>query len=82
LTSDCTATVEVVARFLALLELFKEALVSFEQLTPLGDLLVRWTGAPDDDGTAAQAAVSDWPDESAQDDGSAAAPVDEAAPSD
>jgi segregation and condensation protein A len=70
LTSDCTATVEVVARFLALLELFKEALVSFEQLTPLGDLLVRWTGSPDDDGSAA-AAVSEWPD------GQAADPSDE-----
>jgi segregation and condensation protein A len=63
LTSDCTATVEIVARFLALLELFKEALVAFEQLTPLGDLLVRWTGSPDDDVATAAAAVSDWPDD-------------------
>jgi segregation and condensation protein A len=75
LTSDCTATVEIVARFLALLELFKEALVSFEQLTPLGDLLVRWTGAPDDDGAAA-AAVSEWPD----DQGAATADEPEAPP--
>ncbi|MDQ1485036.1 MAG: segregation and condensation protein [Actinomycetota bacterium] len=44
LTAECTATVEVVARFLALLELFRDGMVAFEQLTPLGDLLVRWTG--------------------------------------
>jgi len=48
LTSDCGTTIEIVARFLALLELFREALVSFEQVTPLGDLLVRWTGAEAD----------------------------------
>lgn len=33
-----------VARFLALLELFREAAVTFEQLTPLGELTIRWTG--------------------------------------
>jgi segregation and condensation protein A len=43
LTWDCTVTVEVVARFLALLELFRDGYVAFEQVTPLGDLLVRWT---------------------------------------
>jgi segregation and condensation protein A len=37
----------VVARFLALLELFREGLVGFDQVTPLGELTVRWTG--DDD---------------------------------
>jgi len=34
----------VVARFLALLELFREQAVAFEQLTPLGELTVRWLG--------------------------------------
>ena len=34
----------VVARFLALLELFREKAVTFEQLTPLGELTVRWLG--------------------------------------
>jgi len=34
----------VVARFLALLELFRESAVSFEQMRPLGELTVRWTG--------------------------------------
>jgi segregation and condensation protein A len=35
----------VVARFLALLELYRERVVAFEQLTPLGELTVRWTGS-------------------------------------
>ena len=33
----------VVARFLALLELFRDRAVAFDQLQPLGDLTVRWT---------------------------------------
>lgn len=40
----------VVARFLALLELFRDALVGFEQVTALGELTVRWTGEPDGGG--------------------------------
>jgi segregation and condensation protein A len=44
LTSDCDHTLEVVARFLALLELYRQQRVVFEQLTPLGELHVRWTG--------------------------------------
>ncbi|SOC49339.1 condensin subunit ScpA [Blastococcus aggregatus] len=44
LTADCSHTLEVVARFLALLELYRQQRVTFEQLTPLGDLHVRWTG--------------------------------------
>ena len=44
LTADCADTVTVVARFLALLELFRETVVAFEQLTPFGELHVRWTG--------------------------------------
>ncbi|MEV0968459.1 segregation/condensation protein A [Microtetraspora glauca] len=51
LTADCAGTFEVVARFLAVLELFREAAVSFEQLEPLGDLYVTWTGAADGDVT-------------------------------
>ena len=35
------------ARFLALLELFREGAVAFDQVTPLGELSVRWTGADD-----------------------------------
>jgi segregation and condensation protein A len=48
LTSDCAGTYEVVARFLALLELYREQAVSFEQIQPLGELHVTWTG-PDTD---------------------------------
>jgi segregation and condensation protein A len=44
LTADCGHTLEVVARFLALLELYRQQRVVFEQLTPLGELHVRWTG--------------------------------------
>ncbi|HKX13818.1 MAG TPA: segregation/condensation protein A, partial [Propionibacteriaceae bacterium] len=38
-----------VARFLALLELFRDGAVAFEQLTPLGELTVRWTGGEERD---------------------------------
>jgi segregation and condensation protein A len=44
LAADCPDTLHVVARFLALLELFREAAVSFEQVSPLGELHIRWTG--------------------------------------
>lgn len=47
LIGDAPDTLTVVARFLALLELFREGVVSFEQAAPLQDLLVRWIG--DDD---------------------------------
>ena len=45
LVADASATVVVVARFLALLELFREGAVGFEQVMPLGELTIRWTGA-------------------------------------
>ncbi|MFI0796586.1 segregation and condensation protein A [Micromonospora rubida] len=44
---DCEATLEVVARFLALLELYREGLVSFVQEQALEELTVRWTGPAD-----------------------------------
>ena len=44
LCADCTTTLEVVARFLALLELYREGLVGFAQAQALGELTVRWTG--------------------------------------
>ena len=44
LTGDSSDLVTTVARFLALLELFREGAVAFEQLTALGELTVRWTG--------------------------------------
>lgn len=44
LVSDCENTLQVVARFLALLELYREASVRFEQQDPLGELRVNWDG--------------------------------------
>lgn len=41
---ECESQVQIVARFLALLELYRERSVLFEQPEPLGDLLVSWTG--------------------------------------
>jgi segregation and condensation protein A len=49
LTADCAGTVVVVARFLALLELFREGAVTFEQESPLAELHIRWTGTDDGD---------------------------------
>ena len=48
LTADAPDTLTVVARFLALLELFRDGAVAFEQMTPLGELHIRWTGSDDD----------------------------------
>ncbi|WP_166023502.1 segregation and condensation protein A [Streptomyces chilikensis] len=48
LVADTDDTLTVVARFLALLELYREKAVALEQETALGELLVRWTG--DEDG--------------------------------
>jgi segregation and condensation protein A len=45
LTADCAGTYEVVARFLALLDLFQTGNVSFEQRVPLGELAVTWVGS-------------------------------------
>jgi segregation and condensation protein A len=44
LCADCQNTLEVVARLLALLELYREGLVGFAQVQALGELTVRWTG--------------------------------------
>lgn len=49
LTADAPDTVTKVARFLAVLELFREGVISFDQATPLGDLHIRWTGTDDGD---------------------------------
>jgi segregation and condensation protein A len=44
LARDSPDTLTTVARFLSLLELFREGAVAFDQVTPLGELTVRWTG--------------------------------------
>ncbi len=47
LCGDAPDTLTRVARFLSLLELFREGAVVFDQASPLGELTVRWTGSSD-----------------------------------
>src|SRR5215469_5094848 len=42
LSQDCEDTYEIVARFLAVLDLYRDKCVSFEQDVPLGDLHITW----------------------------------------
>ena len=44
LVADCQAPMEVVGRFLALLELYRTRTVAFDQSEPLGVLHISWTG--------------------------------------
>nr|WP_085980813.1 segregation/condensation protein A [Mycolicibacterium phlei] len=44
LVADCQAPIEIVGRFLALLELYRARAVAFEQPEPLGVLQISWTG--------------------------------------
>lgn len=48
LVDDCENTLEVVARFLGLLELYRDGEVVFEQVTALAELQVRWVVAAGD----------------------------------
>lgn len=79
LIADCDTTMLVIGRFLALLELYRDAAVAFEQVTPLGDLTIRWTGTDegeididdeyddqDESAAGADAASDDAPDEHAE----------------
>lgn len=56
LVAECTSTLEVVARFLGLLNLYREAAVLFDQPEPLGTLTVTWSGLTEE---ATDAAVDD-----------------------
>ncbi len=47
LVRDADSTLVIVARFLALLELFRDQQVTFDQPEALGELDVRWTGSSD-----------------------------------
>jgi segregation and condensation protein A len=47
LVADADSTLVIVARFLAVLELFNESVVTFDQVEALGELMVRWTGQDD-----------------------------------
>jgi segregation and condensation protein A len=44
LVADCSEPIEIVGRFLALLELYRARTVAFDQSEPLGVLQVSWTG--------------------------------------
>ena len=52
LTEDATNTLVVVGRFLALLELYRDGVVAFDQVAALGELSVRWVGPSEVDGAA------------------------------
>jgi len=43
LTVDCEGAMEVIARFMAVLELFREATITLDQPECFGELTVRWT---------------------------------------
>jgi len=45
LISDAASTLVVVARFLALLDLYRQGALRFNQVVALGDLQISWTGA-------------------------------------
>jgi segregation and condensation protein A len=49
LCGDAPDTLTRVARFLSLLELYREGAIAFDQVSPLGDLSVRWTGDEETD---------------------------------
>jgi len=54
LVADAESPAVTVARFLAVLELFRADLIALEQLNPLAELVIRWVG-----GTAEEVTVSD-----------------------
>jgi segregation and condensation protein A len=72
LTADSGGTLVVVARFLALLELYREGAVSFEQVTPLGELHIRWVAAAE-----ADAELARWAQETGESDEYDAPPEEE-----
>ena len=68
LVADADSTLVVVARFLALLELFRDTVIALDQPEALGELTVRWTGprsgAVDVGAEFDEDAVDDIPEES------------------
>ena len=45
LCADAESTLVVVARFLALLDLYRQGALRFEQVMALGELQISWTGS-------------------------------------
>ena len=60
LVAECQAGIEIVGRFLALLELYRARAVAFDQSEPLGVLQISWTG---DRPTSEHLATSDAEEE-------------------
>lgn len=54
LSADCQDTYEIVARFLAVLDLYRDQFIAFEQQAPLAELFLIWTDTKDS-GAARQA---------------------------
>ncbi len=48
LVEECPDTAHVIARFLSLLELYRQRAVTFEQAGPLADLLIKWAAQSGD----------------------------------
>jgi segregation and condensation protein A len=55
LVADCEHSIEVIARFLGLLDLYKEDVIRFHQEEALAELHVEWTGGTVEEATAAAA---------------------------
>ncbi|MEV6425899.1 ScpA family protein [Streptomyces sp. NPDC051662] len=70
LTEDAGDTLTVVARFLALLELYRERAVALDQEEALGPLMVRWTGG---DGDVEASVTDEFDRESGADEGAGGA---------
>lgn len=49
LTSDLAGRLEVIVRFLAILELYKRGWIDLDQATSFGELTIRWLGTDGDD---------------------------------
>jgi segregation and condensation protein A len=54
LSADCEGTYEIVARFLAVLDLFRDRCLLFEQEVPLGELYISWIPEDDSDEPGSQ----------------------------
>ena len=68
LVADAESTLVIVARFLALLELFHESVIAFDQSESFAELTVRWTGQDEGEiGVSDEFDESDEADESSED---------------
>lgn len=74
LVSDAGSTLVVVARFLALLEMFRDRAVTFDQEVPLGELMIRWDPSAPDQMPASGAEWDEHGDEDGDDHGAGRRP--------